>query len=122
MRVRQARGGGHRPSGTVGAGVGAEMDNGSDIASFEVEAVAPGTRFESWVQLDRGSELDRAFAADVLAELGRRGWLGGRTASGHGQISVVAAPDPSAGVGVDWRSRVADRRDDALAALRGLAC
>ncbi|WP_349307623.1 hypothetical protein [Rhodococcus sp. IEGM 1351] len=56
---------------------------------YDIETLAPGTRFESWVQLVRGSDLDHAFAADVLAEFSRTGWLGGRTGIGHGQIATT---------------------------------
>ncbi|MBM4570214.1 hypothetical protein GS896_27445 [Rhodococcus hoagii] len=92
----------------------------SPLMRFDVEAFAPGTRFESWVQLERGSELDHAFAADVLAEFGRRGWLGGRTGSGHGQIGAIIEPDPSASVTLDWKAAVHRRRDEAIAALQQL--
>ncbi|WP_301851017.1 RAMP superfamily CRISPR-associated protein [Rhodococcus pyridinivorans] len=94
--------------------------SGSPLMRFEIEAFAPGTKFESWVLLDRGSELDHAFAADVLTEFTRRGWLGGRTATGHGQVSTYISPDPAADVTVDWRAVLAERRDDAMAALLGL--
>lgn len=35
---------------------------------YDIETLSPGTRFQSWVQLDRGSTLDEAFTADVLIE------------------------------------------------------
>lgn len=90
------------------------------LMRFEVEAFAPGTRFESWIRLDRGSALDHAFTADVLTEFTRRGWLGGRTASGHGQIATHIDPDPADGTTIDWKSAVTARRAEAIEALRTL--
>lgn len=92
----------------------------SPLMRYDVETFAAGTRMESWVQLDRGSPLDHAFTAAVLDEFISRGWLGGRTAIGHGQIAVAAVPDPSEGVEVQWRDIVAARRDEAIALLRSL--
>ncbi|WP_240960902.1 hypothetical protein [Rhodococcus sp. A14] len=51
------------------------------------------------MQLVRGSDLDHAFAADVLAEFTRTGWLGGRTGIGHGQIATTLASDPDGAPG-----------------------
>lgn len=98
----------------------ADRDGLSPLMRFDIETFAPGTQFESWVHLDRGSDLDLAFTADVLTEFAARGWLGGRTASGHGQIATHISPDPADGVTADWKSVVAARRDDALAALLAL--
>ncbi|ATI36441.1 hypothetical protein CPI83_30050 (plasmid) [Rhodococcus sp. H-CA8f] len=111
----------HTDDVTTGRDHGTGDTSGSPLMRFDVEALAPGTRFESWVHLDRGSELDHAFAADVLSEFTRRGWLGGRTASGHGQIRSVVDPDPADGVELDWKAVVAARRDEAIEALQSLS-
>ena len=110
----------HTDDVSTGRDHGSGEGGASPLMRFDIEALAPGTRFESWVQLDRGSDLDHAFAADVLGEFTRRGWLGGRTASGHGQISAVIEPDPTADVTVDWKAVISARRDEAIAALQQL--
>lgn len=92
----------------------------SPLMRYEIEALAPGTRFESFVQLCRGSELDRDFAADVLREFSDRGWLGGRTSIGHGQIAASIAPDLDDGVGRLWREAISSRSSDAIEMLTGL--
>ena len=72
------------------------------------------------MQLNRGSDLDHAFAADVLDEFTRIGWLGGRTGIGHGQIATtLTAPAGGAPV-IDWREIVAARREEALQMLLSL--
>lgn len=110
----------HGDDPSLGLDTAADESGPTPLMRFDIEAFAPGTRFESWVQLDRGSALDHAFAVDVLTEFTRRGWLGGRTASGHGQISTHITPEVTGAVAVDWRSAVAARRDDAIAALVAL--
>lgn len=92
----------------------------SPLMRYDIETLSPGTRFESWVQLDRGSALDEAFTADVLTEFTRRGWLGGRSAIGHGQVGAAITPDPADGIDLDWRAIVAARRQEALDALISL--
>ncbi|WP_213578559.1 RAMP superfamily CRISPR-associated protein [Rhodococcus sp. USK13] len=94
--------------------------SGSPVMRYDIETLAPGTRFESWVQLSRGSDLDHAFAADVLTEFTRSGWLGGRTGIGHGQIATTLTEPASGGPVVDWREIVAARRDEAVAMLLSL--
>lgn len=98
----------------------AQGDSASMLMRFEVEAFAAGTRFESWVNIARGSELDHAFVVDVLAEFVRRGWLGGRSAIGHGQVRTVANPDLMSEPVIDWRAHIRDSRDEVMAALAGL--
>ncbi|MFF0818623.1 RAMP superfamily CRISPR-associated protein [Rhodococcus sp. NPDC003318] len=90
------------------------------LMRYEVETITAGTRFESWVHLDRGSDLDHAFLADVLAEYVRRGWLGGRVGIGHGDVATTITADSATGPGVDWRAHLIARRDAALALLQSL--
>lgn len=59
------------------ASPGVDLDDDSRAGSslmmrYEIETLTAGTVFESWVQLDRGSDLDYAFLTDVLAEYRRR--------------------------------------------------
>ncbi|MDV6247034.1 hypothetical protein [Rhodococcus opacus] len=94
--------------------------SGSPVMRYDIETLAPGTRFESWVQLVRGSVLDHAFLSDVLVEFTWSGWLGGRSGIGHGQIATTLNPPPEGGRGVDWREIVSARRNEALEALLAL--
>ncbi|QYA99727.1 hypothetical protein I1A62_00630 (plasmid) [Rhodococcus sp. USK10] len=94
--------------------------SGSPVMRYDIETLAPGTRFESWVQLVRGSDLDYAFAAGVLAEFTRSGWLGGRSGIGHGQIATTITEHAEGGPVVDWREIVGARRDEALETLLSL--
>lgn len=94
--------------------------SGSPLMRYDVETLAPGTRFESWVQLNRGSDLDHAFATDVIGEFTRSGWLGGRTGIGHGQIATTITEQADRGPVVDWREIVASRRAEALETLLSL--
>ncbi len=107
-------------AGTAVDPVAGSGGSGSPLMRYDVETLAPGTRFESWVQLVRGSDLDHAFAADVIGEFTRSGWLGGRTGIGHGQIATTVIEQADRGPVVDWRDIVASRRDEALQTLLSL--
>lgn len=99
----------------------------SVLMRYDIETLAAGTRFESWIHLDRGSALDHAFLTDVLGEFGRRGWLGGRTGIGHGHIHTTltetehrtTGPDVDASR-LDWQTHLRNHRDEALTLLAGL--
>ncbi|MGV9867248.1 RAMP superfamily CRISPR-associated protein [Rhodococcus koreensis] len=107
-------------AGHAGTVVDPAAGSGSPVMRYDIETLAPGTRFESWVQLVRGSDLDHAFAADVLGEFTRSGWLGGRSGIGHGQIATTITDQTGGGEMVDWREIVAARRDEALETLLSL--
>ncbi|MCX5046230.1 RAMP superfamily CRISPR-associated protein [Aldersonia sp. NBC_00410] len=92
----------------------------SPLMRYELETLTPGTRFESWVQIVRGSALDHAFLGDVLAEFVRTGWLGGRSGVGHGRVATALVPEVYAGPDLDWRAVVGARREEALEALTSL--
>lgn len=102
------------------AGMGDVHSPVSLLMRYEVETITAGTRFESWVHLDRGSDLDHAFLTDVLGEYVRRGWLGGRVGIGHGDVATTITPDPAGAAGFDWRAHLAEHRDAALALLQSL--
>lgn len=103
------------------------MTHGGDAttvqpAVFEYETFPAGQKFASWLQLAHASDLEVAFLRDVLATYAADATLGGRTAIGHGRITVDmtetlqrGSPEPT-----DWRRFLAERRDDAIAALEEL--
>lgn len=90
---------------------------GSTQMQFTLQTFPAGTTFSTWMRLRRPLPLEAAFFADVLAAYARDGHLGGRTAIGLGQVSTdlhCDHPPPA----LDWRKILADRRDDALDALK----
>lgn len=88
---------------------------------FRIETFPAGTRFSSWIRLERATDLEVAFTRDVLARYGDHAILGGRAAIGHGRVSLDltdelvagAKPDPK----VSWRTFVDDHRSEILTAL-----
>jgi hypothetical protein len=89
---------------------------------FRLETFLAGTTFSTGAQLRRPTPVEVSFFRDVLDEFTTRGHLGGRIGLGHGRIRVDFTlhgdhEDPV----VDWRPIVAERRDDAIAALQELA-
>lgn len=96
----------------------------SSLMQYTIETFSAGTIFSTWLRLERASQLEVAFFTDVLATFGHHGWLGGRSAIGHGQIRVDLAPTVLAGAQnaapVDWRDEVGHRADEALDALKVL--
>ena len=90
---------------------------------FRVETFPAGTRLAWWLRLDRASDLQVAYFTDVLDAFATRGHLGGRSAIGHGQVTLqldrqlLAGTEPHP---MSWRDHLADHRDQVLAALAGL--
>lgn len=100
----------------------ADVDDLAMLMVYRVETFPAGTKFSTWLRLDRASDLEVAFFTDVLTEFSRDGRLGGRAAIGHGRTRVdlsrtVLAGEPTQ---ADWRTHLLTHRDDALAALDGL--
>lgn len=97
--------------------------DGTALMRYEIETLPAGTRFESFLRLDRASDLDISFFSDVVATFLDSGTIGGRTAIGHGLVhttferSVLAGVEPQP---VDWRSHLAEHRDEALAVMESL--
>lgn len=104
--------------------VEAESDGDSSLMQYAIETFPAGTTFSTWLRLDRATELEVSFFTDVLDTFSRSGWLGGRSAVGHGQVRLaltsrlLAGQSPSAPV--DWRDAVSGWRDEALEALEVL--
>ena len=101
----------------------AAADPTTALMRFEVETLAAGTELESWVRLDRMTDLQIAFFGDVLDRFRADGRLGGRQAIGHGRVrtlatrTVLAGEDPSA---ADWREEMRAERDLVMDALTEL--
>ena len=106
------------PFADLAAGVGADAADQQML--YRLETFPAGTTFSTWLRLVRATELEHAFFCDVLASFARDGSLGGRAATGHGRVSVDLRACPDLAPVVDWRSYLAERRDDALLALQAL--
>lgn len=100
-------------------GAGAAGGAGQQMR-FELETFPAGTVFAAGVQLRSPSPVEVSFFCDVLAEFSVRGYLGGRIGVGHGRVRVDLVCDQDLSGRVDWRERVASRRDETLEALTGL--
>jgi len=89
---------------------------------WRVETFPAGTRFDWWVQLQRGTDLEVAFFRDVLATFVHGGQIGGRASIGHGRFRAELTQSVLIGRpgDVDWRQYVAEHRDDALEVLQWL--
>ena len=97
--------------------------NGSALMRYEIETLPAGTRFESFLRLDRATAFDISFFSDVVATFVNSGTIGGRTAIGHGLVHttferlLVAGVEPQP---LDWRSHLVEHRDEALAVMECL--
>lgn len=89
---------------------------------FRIETFPAGTRFASWIRLERASDLQVAFFADVLTDFLTHGRIGGRAGIGHGVITadLTRTDHPHPATPVDWRTHLSEHRDEALAALKAL--
>ncbi|WP_368680501.1 hypothetical protein R1X32_09775 (plasmid) [Rhodococcus opacus] len=107
------------PESSAGGGAGKDVGT-SMLMRFEVETLPAGTRFETFLRLDRATPLEISFFTDVWGRFARDGFLGGRSAIGHGRVRVesdrvvLAGPDPQS---VDWRVELAPLRDEVIEAL-----
>ncbi|ABH00264.1 conserved hypothetical protein (plasmid) [Rhodococcus jostii RHA1] len=107
------------PESSAGGGAGKDVGS-SMLMRFEVETLPAGTRFETFLRLDRATELEISFFTDVWGRFARDGFLGGRSAIGHGRVRaesdrvVLAGPDPRS---VDWRVELTPLRDEVIEAL-----
>ena len=104
----------------------ADLDeDSSPLGRFGVETLPAGTRLQTWVRLTNATAGQASFLRDVLAVFATRGYLGGRIAAGHGQVTATITetalrgelPDPS----TDWLADLRACRDDALSALSQLS-
>lgn len=115
----------HNSPSTAPAGAGGghlDSEDGGNQMRYAVETFPAGTRFSTYFRLDRASDLQLAFFADILATYALSGRLGGRLAIGHGRVSLDTSSELVAGwyEPLDWRSHLSDRRADVVAALQEL--
>jgi len=95
----------------------------SQLMQFHVETLPAGTRFSSWLRVERATDLEVAFFTDVLAAFVADGRLGGRAAIGHGHVRTEHSCTRLAGTPpepIDWRVAARGHRDETLAALATL--
>jgi len=86
---------------------------------FRIETFKAGLVFDCQVHLQRPTDLEAAFFADVLATYSQRALIGGRSAIGHGHLSLCLRPSIPLPA-IDWRDHLAGQRDAALEALQDL--
>ncbi|WP_293003234.1 RAMP superfamily CRISPR-associated protein [Mycobacterium sp.] len=114
----------HRPT-TARPPVADADENSSPLGRFGVETLPAGTRLQSWARLTNATATQAAFFHDVLSSFANHGHLGGRIASGHGQVTanfsttVLRGPAPTDTL--EWAMELAAHRDEAIAALTKLA-
>ncbi len=108
------------PGGQIDLTALAALAEATGPAVFHVESFPAGTRFSTWVHLDRATPATTAFIQDVLDEFATSGVLGGRRGIGHGHTHTTwERTSPPVQV-VDWRQDLLDRRDEVLAAIATL--
>ncbi|NKS56343.1 hypothetical protein GS504_01775 [Rhodococcus hoagii] len=95
---------------------------GSQLMTFRVETFPAGTQFSGWFTLVAPTPLEAAFFQDLIDDWASRGRLGSHGRIGHGSIHAeyTAAHRGDLGQLPDWRSVLAEHRDDAVAQLRYL--
>ena len=94
----------------------------AQLMMYRIETFPAGTRFSSWLRLERATDLEVAFFTDVLDAFVRDPRIGGRGGIGHGIVQpdlarAVVTGDPGQ---ADWRTHVQERRGQALTALESL--
>lgn len=88
---------------------------------FHVETFPAGTVFSTWLRLRRPTPLEASFFLEVLDTFHADGRLGGRVSVGHGQVrSDLQMTPATGGQWPDWRTQVAESRDEILQALGSL--
>lgn len=85
---------------------------------WRIETLPAGTVFDTWLRLEHVDELTLSFFVDLLERFAERGHIGGRAASGHGRVRSDLHPDAALPADLpDWRSELASRREEVLAAI-----
>ncbi|MFD7161737.1 hypothetical protein ACFV9C_44630 [Kribbella sp. NPDC059898] len=98
-------------------------DNSTVLMKYSTQTFTAGTRFSTWLQLTRATPVEVSFFTEILQHFAIDSRLGGRAATGHGQVvsdltrTVLTGPDEQA----DWRAHVHRHHDDALRALKDLS-
>jgi len=113
----------HRP--TTGAPPTADLvEKSSPLGRFGVETLPAGTRLQTWARLTNATAIQAAFFNDVLQSFANHGHIGGRVASGHGQITATVATTVLRGKlptdTLAWATDLTVYRDEAIAALAEL--
>lgn len=80
------------------------VDRGGSQMQFQVETFPAGTIFSTWVRLRRPTDIELSFTLDVLHAFAQDGRLGGRIASGHGQVASQLNAHPTPEPAVSWRA------------------
>lgn len=88
---------------------------------YRLETFPAGTRFESWVELVRATDLEISYFAAVLDRFTHNARLGGRSARGHGRVRLDLTPSISSLLTTDWQTHLQTHRDQILTALEDLA-
>lgn len=92
------------------------------LMQYRNETFPAGTRFATWLRLERATPVEVSFFAEILQRFQADGRLGGRAATGHGQVAmdltrtVICGADEQA----NWRDHLNQSRHDALLALKDL--
>jgi hypothetical protein len=114
----------HRPS-TAEPPLTDLGENSSPLGRFGIETLPAGTRLQTWVRLANATATQAAFLHDVLGSFANHGHLGGRIASGHGQVTATIATTVLRGQHTSdttkWANELAAHRDEAIAALSELS-
>lgn len=96
----------------------------SPLGRYGIETLPAGTRLQTWAQLTNATAAEIAYFTSILDEFAIRGHLGGRIASGHGQLRAATTATVLRGhhhpTDTDWATPLAEHREQALAALTDL--
>ncbi|AYE99532.1 hypothetical protein C0J29_31700 (plasmid) [Mycobacterium paragordonae] len=95
----------------------------SPLGRYSGETLRAGTHLQTFIRINNATPIQLAFLRTVLDDFSANGHLGGRTAAGYGRISATSTMTVIRGAddtGADWASQLAERRDEALAALTQL--
>lgn len=92
------------------------------LMQYRNETFPAGTRFATWLRLERATPVQVSFFTEILQAFQVDGRLGGRAATGHGQVAVDLTRTVICGVDeqADWRDHLNQNRNDALLALKDL--
>lgn len=98
----------------------AANDSGTSQMLFRVETFPAGTVFDSWIRLERATDLQVAFLQSVLDVFTRHSTIGGRAALGHGRVRAdwIRTDYPATATPVDWRTELQQRRTEVMDALK----
>lgn len=78
----------HRPTTAESPTPDAD-EKSSPLGRFGIETLPAGTRLQTWARLTNATANQAAFFRDVLNSFANHGHLGGRIASGHGQVTAT---------------------------------